>query len=155
MSEISIPAHLPDWIRDHIRRYLESDGADGHMWDLGGPGLVPTLLLTTTGRKSGKPQILPLIYGKTENGYAIVASKGGAPSHPAWYLNLTAQPEVKVQVEAERFPARARTATGAERSTLWDQIYSPYADYQKRTERKIPVVILEPSADPAAERPVR
>ena len=154
MSEVLIPAHLPDWIRDHIRRYLESDGADGHMWDLGGPGLVPTLLLTTTGRKSGKPQILPLIYGKTENGYAIVASKGGA----AWYLNLTAHPEVEVQVEAERFTARARTATEAERSTLWDQmvgIYSPYADYQKQTERKIPVVILEPAANPAAERPVR
>ena len=141
MSEVSIPGHLPDWVRDHIRRYLESDGADGHMWDLGGPGLVPTLLLTTTGRKSGKSQILPLIYGKTESGYAIVASKGGAPSHPAWYFNLTAYPKVEVQVEAER-------------STLWDQmvgIYPPYADYQKRTERKIPVVILEP----AAERPVR
>ncbi len=157
MSEVSVPAHLPDWIRDHIRRYLESDGADGPMWDLGGPGLVPTLLLTTTGRKSGKPQILPLIYGKTENGYAIVASKGGAPSHPAWYLNLTAHPEVEVQVEAERFPVKARTATGAERSALWDQmvgIYPPYADYQKRTEREIPVVILEPAADPAAEHPV-
>ena len=150
MSEISVPAHLPDWIQNHICRYLESDGADGHMWDLGGPGLVPTLLLTTTGRKSGKPQLLPLIYGKTENGYAIVASKGGAPSHPAWYLNLTAHPEVEVQVEAERFRARARTATEAERSTLWEQmvrIFSPYADYQKRTEREIPVVILEPLGD--------
>jgi len=150
MSEVSVPAHLPDWIQNHIRRYLESDGADGHMWDLGGPGLVPTLLLTTTGRKSGKPQLLPLIYGKTKNGYAIVASKGGAPSHPAWYLNLTAHPEVEVQVEAERFRARARTATEAERSTLWDQmvgIFSPYADYQKRTEREIPVVILEPLGD--------
>ncbi len=140
MSEISVPAHLPDWIQNHIRRYLESDGVDGHLWDssvAGGSGVVPTLLLTTTGRKSGKPQILPLIYGKTENGYAIVASKGGAPSHPAWYLNLTAHPEVEVQVEAER-------------STLWDQmvgIYSPYADYQKRTEREIPVVILEPLGD--------
>ena len=150
MSEISVPAHLPDWIQNHIRRYLESDGADGHMWDLGGPRLVPTLLLTTTGRKSGKPQLLPLIYGKTENGYAIVASKGGAPSHPAWYLNLTAHPEVEVQVEADRFRASARTATEAERSTLWDQmvgIFTPYADYQKRTEREIPVVILEPLGD--------
>jgi len=153
MSEVSVPAHLPEWIRDHIRRYLESDGADGHMWDssvVGGPGLLPTLLLTTTGRKSGKPQMLPLIYGKTEAGYAIVASKGGAPSHPAWYLNLIAHPEVKVQVEAKRFRARARTTTGAERSTLWDQmvaIYGPYTDYQKLTEREIPVVILEPLGD--------
>jgi deazaflavin-dependent oxidoreductase (nitroreductase family) len=137
MSEVLIPAHLPDWIRDHIHRYLESDGADGHMWDsssVGGPGLVPTLLLTTTGRKSGKPQILPLIYGKAGKGYVIVASKGGAPSHPAWYINLTAHPEVAVQV-------------GAKRLTLWDQmvgIYPPYEDYQKRTEREIPIVILEP-----------
>jgi deazaflavin-dependent oxidoreductase (nitroreductase family) len=140
-------------MRDHIHRYLESDGADGHMWDssvVGGPGLVPTLLLTTTGRKSGKPQILPLIYGKTENGYAIVASKGGAPSHPAWYLNLTTHPDVAVQVEAKRFRARARTVIGAERLTLWDQmveIYPPYEDYQKRTEREIPIVILEPLGD--------
>jgi deazaflavin-dependent oxidoreductase (nitroreductase family) len=150
VSEVLIPAHLPDWIRDHIRRYLESDGADGHMWDsssVGGPGLVPTLLLTTTGKKSGNPQILPLIYGKTKNGYVIVASKGGAPSHPAWYLNITTHPEVAVQVGAKRFRARARTATAAERSKLWDQmvgIYPPYEDYQKRTEREIPIVILEP-----------
>jgi deazaflavin-dependent oxidoreductase (nitroreductase family) len=153
MSEVLIPAHLPDWMRDHIHRYLESDGADGHMWDssaAGGPGLVPTLLLTTTGRKSGKPQILPLIYGKTENSYVIVASKGGAPSHPAWYLNLTAHPEVAVQVEAKKFRARARTATGSERSTLWDQmvgIFPPYDDYQKKTAREIPIVILEPQGD--------
>jgi hypothetical protein len=114
MSEVLIPAHLPDWIRDHIHRYLESDGADGHMWDsssVGGPGLVPTLLLTTTGRKSGKPQILPLIYGKAGKGYVIVASKGGAPSHPAWYINLTAHPEVAVQVGAKRF--RASHGSGA------------------------------------------
>ena len=153
MSEVSIPAHLPKWIRDHLRRYLESDGADGHMWDstaVGGPGVLPTLILTTIGRKSGKPQMLPLIYGKTEGSYVIVASKGGAPTHPAWYLNLAAQPEVKVQVEAKRFRARARTATGAERSTLWDQmvgIYAPYTDYQKLTDREIPVVVLEPLGD--------
>ncbi|MDH3214155.1 MAG: nitroreductase family deazaflavin-dependent oxidoreductase [Myxococcales bacterium] len=153
MSEASVPLRLPDWIRDHIRRYLDSDGADGHMWDssvVGGPGLVPTLLLTTTGRKSGTPQTLPLIYGKAGDGYAIVASKGGAPSHPAWYLNLSALPEVEVQVEARRFRAKARTATGSERSALWDQmvgIYPPYTDYQKRTEREIPVVVLEPLSD--------
>ena len=152
MSKASVPAHLPDWIRGHIRRYLESDGADGHMWDssvAGGHGLVPTLLLTTTGRKSGKSLILPLIYGKIEDGFGIVASKGGAPSHPAWYLNLTAQPDVEVRIAAERFRARARTATGSERSTLWDQmvgIYPPYADYQKRTQREIPVVVLKPLA---------
>ena len=153
MTQSSIPAYLPDWIRDHIRRYLDSDGADGHLWDssvAGGTGLVPTLLLTTTGRKSGKPLLLPLIYAQTERGYAVIASKGGAPVHPAWYLNLSAQPEVEVQVEAKKFRAKARTATGTERSELWNQmveIYAPYTDYQKRTEREIPVVVLEPVTD--------
>lgn len=153
MSDVSIPGHLPDWIRDHMRRYLESNGAEGHIWDssvVGGPGPVPTLLLTTMGRKSGKRQTLPLIYGKTQTGYVIAASKGGAPSHPGWYSNLVADPEVEVQVEAQRFRATARTVTGAERSALWSrmvEIYAPYADYQKRTQREIPVVVLEPVTD--------
>lgn len=140
---------LPTWISDHIRRYLATDGADGHLWDSserGGPGPVPTLLLTTTGRKSGKPQLLPLIYGKTPTGYAVVASKGGAPEHPAWYRNLVAQPEVGVQVAADNFRARARTASGAERAALWKQmaaLFPPYDAYQQRTAREIPVVVLE------------
>jgi proline iminopeptidase len=151
MSEISIPDYLPDWIRSHVRRYLESDGADGHMWDssvAGGSGPVPTLLLTTRGRKSGEPRLLPLIYGKADGGYVIIASKGGAPSHPAWYLNLAAHPEVDVQVAADRFKATARVATGEERSALWSQmveLYPPYTAYQERTEREIPVVVLEPT----------
>jgi proline iminopeptidase len=149
MSEPSRPTELPAWIRDHIRRYLASDGRDGHLWDstvAGGSGPVPTLLLTTTGRKSGKSLLLPLIYGKTQKGYVIIASKGGAPAHPAWYLNLLAHPDANVQVEAKRFRARARTASGAERSALWDQMvrsYPPYTEYQKRTAREIPVVVLE------------
>jgi deazaflavin-dependent oxidoreductase (nitroreductase family) len=143
-------SELPKWIADHIRRYQESNGADGHLWDssvAGGKGLVPTLLLTTTGRKSGKPSLLPLIYGRTPTGYAIVASKGGHPAHPAWYLNLLAQPKVRVQVAADEFEAKARIASGAERAALWKQmaaIYPPYDDYQKRTTREIPVVVLEP-----------
>lgn len=141
---------LPDWIRDHVRRYLASNGADGHMWDSserGGPGPVPTLLLTTTGRKSRRKRLLPLIYGKTPSGYAVVASKGGAPAHPAWYLNLVDHPEVDVQVGAAKFRARARTASGGERAALWKQlagIFAPYESYQHRTEREIPVVVLEP-----------
>jgi deazaflavin-dependent oxidoreductase (nitroreductase family) len=137
-------------MRDHIRRYTESNGADGHMWDstvAGGPGLIPTLLLTTTGRKSKKRQVLPLIYGKTDKGYAIVASKGGAPSHPAWYLNLSADPHVEVQVGSKEFQATARTVQGAERSALWKQmaaLFPPYDDYQRRTQREIPIVVLEP-----------
>lgn len=149
MSAVETSRELPEWIRDHIRRYTESNGADGHMWDssvVGGPGLVPTLLLTTRGRRSRKPLTLPLIYGKTDSGFVIIASKGGAPSHPAWYLNLLSEPEVQVQVQADRFTARARTASGEERTRLWKQlvgIYPPYTDYQKRTDREIPVVVLE------------
>jgi proline iminopeptidase len=149
MSESKIPANLQKLISDHLRRYIESDGKDGHMWDsapVGGPGPIPTLLLTTNGRKSGKPIIMPLIYGEADGNYVIVASKGGAPQHPGWYLNLAAKPEVEVQVLAQRFRAKARTATGAERARLWDKmaaIFPPYNAYQEKTEREIPVVVLE------------
>ena len=152
MSEFTVPENLPDWIREHVRRYLATDGADGHLWDSrerGGPGPIPTLLLVTRGRKSGKSLTLPLIYGESGGSYVVIASKGGAPAHPAWYLNLVEEPQVSVQVGAKRFRARARTATGAERAKLWQQlalIFSPYADYQKRTDREIPVVVLDPVA---------
>ncbi len=153
MSDVSIPENLPDWIKDHIQRYLASDGEDGHLWDssiAGGPGPIPTLLLTTTGRRSGQPRILPLIYGERDDGYAIIASKGGAPSHPSWYLNLLENPEVHIQVGAKKTKALARTAEGEERSEIWKQlraIYPPYDDYQAKTERQIPVVVLEPISD--------
>ncbi len=143
---------LPKWIADHLQRYLETDGADGHMWDsapVGGPGLIPTLLLTTTGRRSGKPIVMPLIYGEAGGNYVVVASKGGAPKHPGWYLNLAARSDVEVQILAKRFRATARTASGAERAELWKQmaaIYPPYNDYQAKTDREIPVVVLESAA---------
>ena len=149
MSETKIPSNLQKLIDDHLRRYVESDGKDGHMWDstpVGGPGPIPTLLLTTTGRRSGKPIVMPLIYGEADGNYVVVASKGGAPQHPGWYLNLAAQPQVEVQVLAKRFRAKARTSTGTERARLWEKmatIYPPYNDYQKKTEREIPVVVLE------------
>ena len=150
MPDISAPPKLPDWMADHVRRYRESNGADGHLWKPPGGGKpVPTLLLTTTGRKSKRRQVLPLIYGKTDRGYVIVASKGGAPAHPAWYLNLSADPDVEVQVGAEKTTARARTVTGAERSALWKQmaaVWPAYDDYQRQTQREIPVVVLEPRA---------
>ena len=143
---------LPKWIADHLQRYLETDGADGHLWDsapVGGPGPIPTLLLTTTGRRSGKPIVMPLIYGEAGGKYVVVASKGGAPTHPGWYLNLAAHRAVDVQILAKRFRATARTASGAERAELWQQmaaLYPPYNDYQAKTDREIPVVVLEPAA---------
>jgi len=148
--EPRISPQLPDWIKDHLQRYLATNGEDGHMWDAslgGGTGMCPTLLLTTTGRKSGEALTLPLIYGRAGASYVVVASKGGAPAHPAWYLNLEAHPEVGVQVLGDRFAARARTAEGAERAALWAQmvgIYQPYEKYQAATMREIPVVVLDP-----------
>jgi deazaflavin-dependent oxidoreductase (nitroreductase family) len=137
------------WIAEHIKLY-NSDPEKAHMWDsapLGGPGLLPTLLLTTTGRKSGEPRALPLIYGTTGESHIVIASKGGMPTHPLWYRNLEANPECKLQVGAKQISARARFATGEERERLWKQmaeIYPPYLDYQKATDRTIPVVVLDP-----------
>ena len=136
------------WVARHVEQYL-ADGDAGHLWDssiVGGPGPLPTLLLTTVGRKSGEERIMPLLYGQADGAYAIVASKGGAPQHPAWYLNLLAQPVVKVQVARDRFTVTARIADGDERAQIWElmaQMYPPYRDYQAKTTRAIPVVMLE------------
>jgi deazaflavin-dependent oxidoreductase (nitroreductase family) len=149
MAELNQPLELPDWIKNHISRYIASNGEDGYLWDAslgGGKGMVPTLLLTTVGRKSGRVLTLPLIFGRSGDDYVIVASKGGAPAHPAWYLNLQANPQVQLQVKAEKFTALAHTAEEGERAALWPkmvEIYAPYADYQAKTERQIPVVVLK------------
>ena len=151
MAEPTAAPKLPDWIADHIARYVATDGADGYLWDAtigGGKGMIPTLLLTTVGRKSGREITLPLIFGESGPNYVIVASKGGAPEHPAWYLNLQANPEVHVQVKAKKFKAIAYTADDQERAKLWPQmvdIYGPYADYQIKTQRRIPIVVLKPA----------
>ena len=149
MAEPTKSQELPTWIAEHLKRYLATNGEDGYLWDAslgGGKGMVPTLLLTTVGRKSGKTLTLPLIFGHFGTDYVIVASKGGAPTHPAWYLNLQANPQVHVQVKADKFKARAYTAEGAERAGLWPkmvEIYGPYALYQTKTDRQIPVVVLK------------
>ena len=132
------------WVASHIRRYVDSDGDNGHEWR---PG-VYTLLLTTRGRRSGKLRRTALIYGRDGDRYLVVASIGGAAKHPAWYLNLVEHPEVEVQVGPERFTARARTATVEEKPRLWSLmagIWPSYDGYQKKTGRDIPVVILERS----------
>jgi deazaflavin-dependent oxidoreductase (nitroreductase family) len=126
----------------HVRRYRETGGDVGHIWKRGSK----TLLLTTSGRKTGNLTTTPLIYERAGDDYVIVASKGGAAAHPGWYRNLTKNPEVEVQVKEEVFKARARTATGEERETLWKlaaEQWPAYDTYQTRTDREIPVVVLE------------
>jgi deazaflavin-dependent oxidoreductase (nitroreductase family) len=123
-----------------VARYRETAGEEGHDWQD-----TKTLLLTTTGRRSGEPRELALIYGRHGDDFLVVASKGGAPEHPAWYLNLEADPEVEVQVGAERFKARARTATAEERAEMWPTMtaeWPAYDSYQTKTDREIPIVVL-------------
>jgi deazaflavin-dependent oxidoreductase (nitroreductase family) len=127
--------------QEHVRRYRETDGVEGHDWQG-----TTVLILTTLGRRSGEPRSTPLIYGKHGDDYVVVASKGGAEEHPAWYLNLSAQPEVMVQVRADGFKARARTASASEKPALWRMMverWPPYDEYRHKTNRDIPVVVLE------------
>jgi deazaflavin-dependent oxidoreductase (nitroreductase family) len=128
---------------EHIQRYQETGGEVGYLWNG-----VPTLLLCTTGRKTGLPRTQALIFGKDGDDYLVVASMGGAPRHPQWYLNLAATPAAEVQVRASRLPVTARTAESpGERTRLWTVmagIWPNYDTYQARTEREIPVVVLSP-----------
>jgi deazaflavin-dependent oxidoreductase (nitroreductase family) len=127
---------------EHVRRYVETDGKECYDWREGSP----ILLLTVTGRKSGKEYVKPLIFGEADGAYVLVASKGGAPEHPDWYLNLEANPDVGVQVKGDVFRARARTAEGEERERLWaamNEIWPHYEEYQTKTAREIPVVVLD------------
>jgi deazaflavin-dependent oxidoreductase (nitroreductase family) len=132
-----------EWVNTHIQQYVASDGAEGHEFRNG----APILLLTVLGRTSGVWRRSALIYGRAEHAYVLVASKGGAPRHPAWYTNLVAEPTVHVQVKGEKFEARARVAEGDERARPWDVmagIWPDYNEYTKRTDRQIPVVVLDP-----------
>ena len=127
---------------EHVRAYRETDGELGHDWKNGSS----VLLLTTTGRQSGEERTTPLIYGRSGEDYLIVASNGGSPTPPGWYGNLIEQPEVDIQVLGDRFKARARTATAEEKPAMWQEMvghWPPYDDYQARTDREIPVVVLE------------
>jgi deazaflavin-dependent oxidoreductase (nitroreductase family) len=127
--------------QEHVRRYVETGGEDGHEWQ----GTV-ALILTTRGRQSGEQRSTPLIYQPDGDAFVVVASKGGAEEPPAWYLNLQADPQVEVQIRDERFAARARTADAQEKERLWPKmvaVWPAYDEYQAKTEREIPVVILE------------
>ncbi len=131
--------------KEHIDRYVATDGEEGYVWRNG----TTILLLTTTGRRSGQSRTHALIYRDhpTASGsYLVVASKGGADEPPEWYRNLDADPDVQVQIRGERFAARARTATPEEKARLWPlmtEVWPDYDQYQQRTDRDIPVVILE------------
>ena len=139
----------PAWVAEHLRMYRESGGAEGHLFDAtvaGVSGIVPCLLLTTIGRHSGEKRTSPLFYGTAGDAYVIIGSKGGADTHPGWYLNLLANPTAEVQVGKEQFTIRARVATGKEREQLFEQMAemaSPYRNYQQKTKRELPVVVLE------------
>ena len=127
---------------EHVRQYEETDGEVGYLWND-----ATCLVLTTTGRTSGEPRKFPLIFGQDGDDYLLVASKGGAPEHPGWYLNLEANPEAVVQVKADVVPVTARTATAEEKPRLWAIMLEqwPYYDeYQSKTDRDIPVVVLSP-----------
>ena len=127
---------------EHVRRYRETGGEVGHIWREGST----ILLLTTTGRTSGEPRTTPLIYAEDGDRYVIVASKGGAPEHPGWYRNIEKNPVVELQINDEVFPARARTSSGEERERLWrkaNEVWSHYDEYAQKTDREIPVVVLE------------
>jgi deazaflavin-dependent oxidoreductase (nitroreductase family) len=131
---------MPLFGQEHVARYRETGGDEGHDWQG-----TKTLLLTTTGRRSGERREHALIYGRHGDDYLVVASKGGAPQHPAWYLNLEANPEVELQVGDERFAATARTATPEEKPELWRIMtaeWPAYDEYQTKTDRDIPVVVL-------------
>ena len=126
---------------EHVRVYRETGGERGHLWRG-----TTVLLLTTRGRTSGEPRTTPLIYRDDDGRFVIVASKGGAPEHPGWYANLLADRLAMVQVRDEEVPVRARDAEGAERERLWRkmvEVWPDYDAYQQRTDRRIPVVVLE------------
>lgn len=128
---------------EHVEKYRRTGGEIGHEWQ---PGVF-TLLLTTTGRRSGQRYTTPLIYREDGSDYVIVASKGGADDHPDWYLNLDEDPDVRIQVADQVMQATARTASSEDRDRLWPymaEVWPDYDDYAKKTDREIPIVILTP-----------
>jgi deazaflavin-dependent oxidoreductase (nitroreductase family) len=139
MSVVDSPV---SWVKEHIQKYVETNGAEGHEWR---PGVF-TLLLTTKGRKSGQPRRTALIYRQHGDAYVVIASNGGSTDHPAWFKNMQEDNTADVQVAADRFRARSRVATGEERARLWElmtEVWPDYDDYARRTDREIPVVVLE------------
>jgi len=149
-----IIARTRAFFEGHLKQYLSSGGAQGHIIDfshVSERNMLPTLLLQTTGRKSGRRSVLPLIYGVYAGEWVIIASKGGSPEHPAWYLNMLGQKEVQFQVGTQAFRATWRSPEGTERKQVWDYmatLYPPYNDYQTGAAgRIIPVVMMKPTGE--------
>jgi deazaflavin-dependent oxidoreductase (nitroreductase family) len=131
-----------DWVARHIKAYVETGGARGHRWNG-----WDTLLLTTRGRRSGKLRRTALIYGRDGDRFVVVASNGGSDKHPLWYLNLRRDPQVTIQVGDKVFQAGTRVAEGEERARLWRlmaQVFPTYEEYERKTSREIPVIVIEP-----------
>jgi deazaflavin-dependent oxidoreductase (nitroreductase family) len=160
MSTMSTPADAPSgtpgsspdqpidspsgWVKEHIDRYVATDGKDGHEWNG-----TSALLLTYQGAESGLWRRTALIYGESGDAYALVASKGGAPEDPAWYTSLVAHPDCRIQVMGEVLDVTARTASPDERAAIWPIMtaqwpaYDEYVEKAKAADRVIPVVVLE------------
>ncbi len=140
------PSPTP-WVREQVELYESSGGTRGTtLMDTG----MPVIVLTTRGAKSGKIRKTPLMRVEHEGRYAVVASQGGAPKHPVWYHNVKADPHVELQDGPVKQDMKAREVTGAERDEWWERsvaAYPPYADYQTKTDRVIPVFVLEPFED--------
>ncbi|MFK0097919.1 MULTISPECIES: nitroreductase family deazaflavin-dependent oxidoreductase [unclassified Streptomyces] len=130
------------WVRDQVEQYESSGGTEGTT--MRG---MPVIVLTTVGAKSGKIRKTPLMRVEHDGRYAVVASQGGAPTHPVWYHNLKAEPRAELQDGPVRRDMTAREVTGAEKEQWWERAvdaFPDYADYQKKTDRQIPVFVLEP-----------
>ncbi len=153
-SEQTTASSVLDFMKNHIKRYIETDGEEGHLMNG-----APCLVLTTVGKNSGQPRQVAVIYGThhslsgnssesaSKTSYVIVASKGGADQSPAWFHNLMADPNPMIQVKAEKFHVKPRIATGNERTELWNKMAATFPDYnqyQKNTAREIPVIVLDP-----------
>ena len=141
IDETPIDPTGDSWIAEHVKQYVDSGGKEGHFWQ---PG-VPTLLLTTRGKKSGTARRTALIYGKDGDDYVVMASYAGAPAHPDWYFNLDADSEVVIQVGEEIMTGTARTVSDSDRERVWKvmtDIWPDYDEYATKTDRKIPLVAI-------------
>lgn len=144
MSDTSTdnPENILGFMQDHIRRYLATDGEDGHLMNG-----FPCLVLTTIGKKSGEKRQAAVIYGKHGNSYVVIGSKGGSDTPPAWFVNLAAAGHGHIQVKADKMNVAMRIAEGDERQALWEMmatIFPDYLEYQKKTTRQLPVIVLDP-----------